>query len=111
MPRQTERVSCSDYLYNSKKCVDVVKKFCNLALVASGKNYPLHASHQKKTHHLSGQQIKHFVNHLLVKCKHNIEIFANLIDDQKMYQVHDHIGQKIEDVKKKREQSIGEEKH
>ena len=57
------------------------------------------------------QRIKYFVNHLFVKSKYNIIIVANSIENETIYQVCDHIGQKIEDIKKKREQSIGEDKH
>ena len=72
------------------KCVDKVKKLCDVVFIATDKTK--HAYHgtcwiDHSPHQVSRLQIRCFINYLLSVSKCEIQIPSNYMEDQQMYQV------------------------
>ena len=80
-PRQLKATNCR---YAKHKCVDKVKKLCNMAILTTYQtNHTYHdiCDILHSPYQVNGLQIKRSVNHLFSKSECEIEIPSNYMDD------------------------------
>lgn len=118
-PNQLEVISIYNkntmgHNYHENKCNNDVKNLINLGLVACNR-FPFHLHCKKqKGHDVTGEQIKSYVNDLILQSDHHITIavdIVNIINDKDEYRVYKWVYDKIIDYEKEEEERKKKERN